>query len=32
MTNTIQITFRNIESSATVEEWIREEARKLDEF
>jgi cold shock CspA family protein/ribosome-associated translation inhibitor RaiA len=32
MTNTIQITFRNMESSATAEEWIREEARKLDEF
>jgi cold shock CspA family protein len=32
MTNTIQITFRNMESSATVEEWIREEAHKLDEF
>jgi cold shock CspA family protein/ribosome-associated translation inhibitor RaiA len=32
MTNPIQITFRNMESSATVEEWVREEARKLDEF
>jgi cold shock CspA family protein/ribosome-associated translation inhibitor RaiA len=28
----IQITFRNMESSSTVEEWIREEALKLDEF
>ena len=28
----VQITFRNIPSSATVEEWIREEAAKLDEF
>lgn len=28
----IQITFRNMESSATVEGWIREEAAKLDEF
>ena len=32
MTNPIQITFRNMEPSATVEGWIREEARKLDEF
>jgi cold shock CspA family protein/ribosome-associated translation inhibitor RaiA len=28
----IQITFRNMESSEVVEEWIREEAAKLDEF
>jgi cold shock CspA family protein/ribosome-associated translation inhibitor RaiA len=32
MTNPIQITFRNMEPSATVEGWIREEAGKLDEF
>jgi cold shock CspA family protein/ribosome-associated translation inhibitor RaiA len=32
MTNPIQITFRNMEPSTTVEGWIREEARKLDEF
>ena len=28
----IQITFRNMEPSKTVEEWIQEEAAKLDEF
>lgn len=28
----IQITFRNIEPSAAVEGWVREEAAKLDEF
>jgi cold shock CspA family protein/ribosome-associated translation inhibitor RaiA len=28
----IQITFRNMESSATVERWIRRESLKLDEF
>ncbi len=28
----IQITFRNLEPSETVEKWIREEAAKLDEF
>jgi cold shock CspA family protein len=32
MTNPIQITFRHMEPSATVEGWIREEAQKLDEF
>lgn len=32
MKNPLQITFRNVEPSATVEGWIREEARKLDEF
>ena len=32
MTNPMQITFRNMEPSAAVEGWIREEARKLDEF
>jgi len=28
----IQVTFRKLESSAMVEQWIREEAVKLDEF
>lgn len=28
----LQVTFRNIAHSAAVEEWIREEAAKLDEF
>ena len=28
----IQITFRNMESSAEAEEWIRQEGAKLDEF
>jgi len=28
----IQITYRNIEPSAAVEGWVREEAAKLDEF
>lgn len=28
----IQITFRNMETSAAAEKWIREEAAKLDEF
>jgi len=32
MTNPTQITCRNMETSAAVEGWIREEAGKLDEF
>jgi cold shock CspA family protein len=28
----VQITFRNMEPSAAAEEWIREEAQRLDEF
>jgi cold shock CspA family protein/ribosome-associated translation inhibitor RaiA len=28
----VQVTFRNMESSEAVKRWVREEARKLDEF
>ena len=28
----LQVTFRNMKSSPTVEEWIREEASKLETF
>jgi len=32
MTLPLQVTFRNMKSSPTVEEWIREEAAKLETF
>jgi len=32
MQSPLQITFRNITPSATIEEWIRDEADKLDSF
>jgi hypothetical protein len=32
MQSPVQITFRNIRPSATIEEWVRTEADKLDSF
>jgi hypothetical protein len=32
MTHRVQITFRNIESSAQIEQWVREETEKLETF